>query len=35
MACSQSDLVLNAIVHEAELKATSAGAVFEEVELIK
>jgi hypothetical protein len=34
-ACSQSDLVLNAIVHEAELKATSAGAVFEEVELVK
>jgi hypothetical protein len=35
VACSQSDLVLNAIVHEAELKATSAGAVFEEIELIK
>ena len=35
VACSQSDLVLNAIVHEAELKATSAGAVFEEVELVK
>ncbi len=35
VACSQADLVLNAIVHEAELKATSAGAVFEEVELVK
>ena len=35
VACSQSDLVMNAIVHEAELKATSAGAVFEEVELVK
>ncbi len=35
VACSQADLVLNAIVHEAELKATAAGAVFEEVELVK
>ena len=35
VACSQADLVMNAFVHEAELKVTSAGAVFEEVELIK
>ena len=35
VACSQADLTPNAIVHEAELKATAAGAVFEEVELVK
>jgi hypothetical protein len=35
VACSQTDLVPGAIVHEAELKATGDGAVFDEVELIK
>jgi hypothetical protein len=35
VACSQTDLVEGAIVHEAELKATAGGAVFEEVELVK
>jgi hypothetical protein len=35
VACSKADLVTNAIVHEAELKVTAAGPVFEEVELVK
>jgi hypothetical protein len=33
--CGVTDLVQGVLVHEAELKLTSAGAVFEEIELIK
>jgi hypothetical protein len=35
VACSQADLTPGAIVHEAELKVTGDGPVFDEVELIK
>lgn len=34
-ACSTADLTPGAVVHEAELKVTSEGAVFEEVQLVK
>jgi hypothetical protein len=34
-ACSAADLVPGARVHEAELEVTSAGAIWEEVELIR
>jgi hypothetical protein len=34
-ACSQTDLVPSAIVHEAELEGTGTNAVFHEVELVK
>jgi hypothetical protein len=33
--CGIADLTPGTLVHEAELKVTSAGAVFEEIELIK
>jgi len=33
--CTKADLVEGAVVHEADLKVTSAGKVFEEVELVK
>jgi hypothetical protein len=35
VACSQTDLVAGAIVHEAELTGTGESAVFHEVELVK
>jgi hypothetical protein len=35
VACSQTDLVRGAIVHEAELTGTGTSAVFHEVELVK
>ena len=35
VACSQTDLVRGAIVHEAELTGTGDSAVFHEVELVK
>jgi hypothetical protein len=35
VACSQTDLVRDAIVHEAELTGTGDSAVFHEVELVK
>jgi hypothetical protein len=34
-ACSSADLTPGAVVHEADLEATSSGPVFEEVELVK
>ncbi len=33
--CTTADLTVGAVVHSAELKITSAGAVFKEIELIK
>jgi hypothetical protein len=33
--CTTADLVAGTFVHEAELKTTAAGAVFDEVELVK
>lgn len=34
-ACTKADLVPGTTVHEAELKATSSGKVFQEIELVK
>ncbi len=33
--CSTADLTSGTVVHEAELEASNAGAVFEEIELVK